>query len=84
MLKIGMFDAKTHLPEIIRKVQAGEEICLTKHNEEVAFVIPVSKYYKNKNQALIQELINLKKKMPIGTNDEIISMRDEGRKGEGE
>lgn len=79
MITVGMFDAKTHLPEIIRKVQAGEEVCFTRYDEEVAFLIPVNKYYKNKNHELIQSLIALKKKAPISTQA-VLAFRDEDRR----
>ena len=79
MITVGLFDAKTHLPEIIRKVQTGEEVCVTRYDEEVAFLIPVNKYYQNKNRDVIQALIALKKKAPLSIND-ILELRDESRK----
>jgi prevent-host-death family protein len=79
MITVGLFDAKTHLPEIIRKVQAGEEVCVTRYDEEVAFLIPVNKFYQNKNHGLIQALIALKKRAPLSVND-VIELRDESRK----
>jgi len=80
MQKIGMFEAKTHLPEIIRSVQQGQEVCLTNRNKEVAFIIPVELYYQKKQAAVMKQLNELKKRAPIGTAEEVIKMRDEGRK----
>lgn len=75
-----MFEAKTHLPEIIRTVQKGEEICLTNRNKEVAFIISAEKYYQRKNSEIYDQLAALKKRAPLGSPAQIIEMRDEGRK----
>jgi prevent-host-death family protein len=80
METIGMFEAKTHLPEIIRKVQNGQEYCLTNRNKAVAFIIPVEQYYQHKNQDILAQFNELKKRAPLGNASEIINMRDEGRK----
>ena len=80
MQTIGMFEAKTHLPEIIRDVQKGKIICLTNRNKAVAFIIPVEQHHKNKNESIFNKLAKLKKFSPIGDINEIISLRDEGRK----
>lgn len=81
MVKVGMFEAKTHLPEMVRRVEAGEEICLTKHNQPVAFLVSASAYRKNKNREALEQLVMLGKKIKLGiTIDDIIAMRDEGRK----
>ncbi|WPY01293.1 Type II toxin-antitoxin system Phd/YefM family antitoxin N-terminal domain protein [Candidatus Trichorickettsia mobilis] len=29
---VGMFKTKTHLPELIKEVEAGEELCITNHS----------------------------------------------------
>ncbi len=80
METIGMFEAKTHLPEIIRNVQNGQEFCLTNRNKAVAFIIPVEHYYQHKNQNIMAQFKALKKRAPIGNAKEIIDMRDAGRK----
>ena len=76
MQKIGMYEAKTHLQEIIKNVQNGQEICLTNRNKEVAFIIPVELYYHKKHEAIMNQWRELKKRAPIGNVNEIISMRD--------
>jgi prevent-host-death family protein len=40
MTKIGAFDAKTHLPQLLARVMAGESIIITRHGEDVAHLIP--------------------------------------------
>jgi prevent-host-death family protein len=38
---VGAFEAKTHLSELLEKVEAGEEIIITKHGTPVAKLVPV-------------------------------------------
>jgi prevent-host-death family protein len=40
---IGAYEAKTHLSELLEKVEAGEEIVITKHGTPVAKLVPVKK-----------------------------------------
>ena len=40
MTKIGAFQAKTHLSELLHRVQAGESISITRHGLEVARLVP--------------------------------------------
>ena len=38
--EIGSYDAKTKLPEILRRVQAGETFTITNRGEAVADLVP--------------------------------------------
>jgi len=40
---VGAYEAKTHLSELLEKVEAGEEIIITKHGAPVAKLVPVQK-----------------------------------------
>jgi prevent-host-death family protein len=40
---VGAYEAKTHLSELLEKVEAGEEIVITKHGAPVARLVPVIK-----------------------------------------
>ena len=37
---IGAFDARRHLPHLLRRVQEGKRFVITKHNRPVAELIP--------------------------------------------
>lgn len=80
MQTIGMFEAKTHLPEVIRNVQNGETYMIKNRNQEVAILIPVSEYYRNSKELSYEKIKSIFKSSELGSADEIISMRDEGRK----
>ncbi len=40
MTEIGAYDAKTHLPELLGRVQKGERFTITKHGRPVAELLP--------------------------------------------
>ena len=40
---VGAYEAKTHLSKLLEKVEAGEEITITKHGAPIAKLVPVKK-----------------------------------------
>jgi len=40
---VGAYEAKTRLSELLERVEAGEEITITKHGAPVARLVPVKK-----------------------------------------
>lgn len=40
---VGAYEAKTHLSELLEKVEAGEEVIITKHGAPVAKLVPLRK-----------------------------------------
>lgn len=80
MISIGAFQAKTHFSEILKRVQAGEEFCVTNHGKIVAIILGVDEAYKNKAKSAFTRLQQLKAKHPLGKSKEIITWKNEGRK----
>lgn len=40
---VGAYEAKTHLSDLLEKVEAGEEITITKHGAPVAKLVPIKR-----------------------------------------
>lgn len=40
MLEVGSFEAKTHLPALLRKAARGEEIVITNRGKPIAKLVP--------------------------------------------
>jgi prevent-host-death family protein len=40
---VGAYEAKTHFSAILEKVEAGEEITITRHGTPVARLVPITK-----------------------------------------
>ena len=79
MQQIGSYEAKTHLPKLLDRVQKGERFVITKHGHPVAELIPVTRHDPNAIRQAIQDLKDFRSKHSLGG----LSVRDlitEGRK----
>ena len=56
MSEIGAFEAKTHLPRLLKRVQAGERYVITRYNRPVAELIPFRTHDAGKIRAAIDDL----------------------------
>jgi prevent-host-death family protein len=54
---IGAYEAKTHLSELLERVEAGQEITITKHGTPVAKLVPVKKGASREERAAAIERI---------------------------
>ena len=75
---VKISDAKTHLSDLIARVEAGEEFVIARGNDPVAHLTAVRKH--NDMQLLLAEVRAARLKAATSTHDEILSWRDEGRR----
>lgn len=61
MAEIGAFEAKTHLPQLLQRVQAGERFVITKHSRPVAELVPFQSRDSGKVQSAIDALKEFQK-----------------------
>ena len=59
--KIGSYDAKTKLPEILRRVETGEAFTITNRGKPIADLIPSKSASQLKTEAAISNILNTKK-----------------------
>ena len=79
MLKeIGSYDAKTKLPEILRRVEAGESFTITNRGKPVADVVPSRNDNRLKTQATIDNILAAKKH--IISDETLAELKSTGRK----
>ena len=79
MSRVGAFEAKTHLPQLLRRVQAGERFVITRHNQPVAELIPFQPRDATSVRTAIEDLKAFQATHSLGG----MSVRDlieEGRK----
>lgn len=76
MIKIGTFEAKTHLSSLLEKVSRGEEVVITKRGKAVARLVPTEQADQS---ATINELLTLRKEVTLHGAD-WKELRDEGRR----
>ena len=76
--EIGSYDAKTKLPEILRKVESGESFTITNRGKPVADIIPSQSNNKVKAEVAIDNILKSKK---YTISDSLLDqLKEEGRK----
>lgn len=64
---VGAYEAKTHLSELLEKVERGQEIVITKHGVAVARLVPVRKKASEEERlAAIERIQNLSAGLSLG------------------
>ena len=61
MAEIGAYDAKTHLPKLLERVERGESFVITRHGRPVAALTPVSGRDVARIQAAMSEIHAIRK-----------------------
>ena len=77
---VGAYEAKTHLSELLERVEAGEEITITKHGTPIAKLVPVKKEASTQERIAAIERIQ---KLAIGLSLGGLKVKDllsEGRR----
>lgn len=60
-MNVGVYEAKTHLPELLAKVEQGEQITITRHSKAIARLVPVEPVRQHDVRGIIAELKSLAK-----------------------
>lgn len=84
---VGLFEAKTHLSELIARAERGEEVIITRHNKPVAKLVPIGEVSPElvaRRREIAAEMQAIGREIearggPI-TAEEILAWRDEGRR----
>lgn len=79
MITVGAFEAKTHLSALLDKVEAGEEIVITRHGKPVARIVGNQDAAIARRKKAAQKLRELAKGSTLGGLS-WKELRDEGRK----
>lgn len=66
MTQIGVFDAKTHLPRLLKRVEQGERFVVTRHSRPVAELIPYRGPDADKVRQAIESLGEFREKHSLG------------------
>jgi prevent-host-death family protein len=77
---VGAYEAKTHLSKLLEKVEAGEEITITKHGAPVAKLVPVKKEVSAEQRvAAIERIQKLATGLSLG-GLKVKDLMNEGRR----
>lgn len=76
--EIGSYDAKTKLPEILRRVEAGECFTITNRGKPVADLVPSRFNSDLRVESAIANILKTKKQIVSG--EELAELKERGRK----
>lgn len=79
MERIGIYDARAKLSELIERVQSGEEVILTRHGEPVARLVPEKRRRKGAAAATVARIRTLARRLNIRDVD-VRKLIEEGRR----
>jgi len=75
---VKVSEAKTHLSELLARVEAGEEVIIARGNDPIARLSRIRK--ETDLQLLVNEVRAARGRAQPSTHDELMSWRDEGRR----
>jgi prevent-host-death family protein len=80
MKSVGSYEAKTHLPALLERVEQGEHITITRHGLPVAILSPATPQAAADRRKVIAALKEFghKRKLPKGLT--VRKMIEEGRR----
>lgn len=81
MREVGTYEAKTHLPELLKAVETGETIVITRRGTPIAKLVPVTDSEAADVPAVIARMQRARARRQRVATEDILTARDEGRKG---
>lgn len=80
MIEVGTYEAKARLSELIEKAEAGETVVITRHGKPVVRLVVDQEARRAKVRGIFDWTFAERAKRPGATVEEILAMRDEGRR----
>jgi len=77
--EVGVYEAKTHLPDLLKRVGQGEHFIITRHGRPVAELRPIAGHSREEITAIVDRMKRFQATHSLGgaTSRELI---DAGRK----
>lgn len=80
MVTVGSYEAKTHLPELLRRVEEGEQVTITRHGRPVALLIPAPGVPDRTVAQAVKELASFGRGRRLGPGLGVRDLVEEGRR----
>lgn len=77
---IGSYEVKTKLPEILRRVRAGESFTITNRGNPVADLLPSRAASRQKTATAIENILRIRETVVPISDDRLEEYRKQGRK----
>ena len=79
MNTVSAYEAKTHLPRLLRAAERGETVIITRHGKPVAQLGPVEDRRRTEIAEVIERMKRARAKRPKVSLEEILAWRHEGQ-----
>ncbi|MAA52055.1 MAG: hypothetical protein CMJ41_03285 [Phycisphaerae bacterium] len=80
MEHIGSFEAKTHLPRILDRIQQGESLIITRHGRPVAQLTPVAEKSNERARQAAKRILERRTHLKTAPVSELIQSIHEGHR----
>lgn len=80
MREVQASEAKTHLPQLLDDVEAGETIVITRHGRPIARLVPDEAQRNADAAAAVEAIRALRKRVEKAPLQELLDARHEGHK----
>jgi prevent-host-death family protein len=77
---VGSYEAKTRLAELLRLVEGGERITITRHGKPVAILVPPQGSTERTVPETVQEIKALRRERILGPDLSVSDLIREGRR----
>jgi len=76
--EIGAYEAKTHLPALLQRVERGEQFIITKHGRAIARLVPIGRSGPDRRREAVERLLEFSKGRILGVP--VKQLIEEGRR----
>ncbi len=80
MATIGSYQAKTHLPALLKRVQAGETLTITRHGHPIARIVPIEAPVRLTPSEAVDRMREFGKGRTLGLDRTVRDLIEFGRK----
>ena len=82
MLQVQATEAKARLAELLRTVEGGETVVITRHGKKIAHLVPAAEQERAERQAAVERFLKQRARWEKTgmTRDEILALRHEGHR----
>jgi prevent-host-death family protein len=77
---VGAYEAKTHLAELLDRVEKGERILITRHGRVVAQLVPPPGAPERTVEEAIEGIVGFRRGRRLGRGLSVRRLIDEGRR----
>lgn len=80
MAEVGAYEAKTHLSDLLDRVERGERITITRHGKAVAHLVPLPGHPGHTVDEAVKGLVSFRREHALGPGLSVKELIAEGRK----